>query len=301
MTLRLDMRKAVSRAEVLETESRDAVVEFLLRQLNEDGGFRGRSESSDLYYSTFALEALLALDANVPLDRIYGYLRSFGHGNDLDFIHLACLVRSLTNLAEGSGMDLQTAMSGAILANLQRYRSVDGAFATSVGAEAGSAYACFFALGVYQDLEAQFDVRDPVLECLERLKIPDGGFANDSSTKLSSTPATAAAVSILHYLQEPIPGASIEWLAGRAHPEGGFTPIAFASDSVIPDLLSTATALHSLRLAGASVDKLREDCLDFLDSLWSREGGFQGSWADDIVDCEYTYYGLLALGHLSEE
>ena len=44
---------------------------------------------------------------------------------------------------------------------------------------------------------------------------------------------------------------------------------------------------------------MKETCLDFVDSLWTSTGGFYGNWADDAIDCEYTYYGLLALGHLS--
>jgi len=44
---------------------------------------------------------------------------------------------------------------------------------------------------------------------------------------------------------------------------------------------------------------IQEACLDFVDSLWTSRGGFYGSWADGTLDCEYTYYGLLALGHLS--
>jgi hypothetical protein len=40
--------------------------------------------------------------------------------------------------------------------------------------------------------------------------------------------------------------------------------------------------------------------MDFMDSLWNASaGGFHGHWADEFVDAEYTYYGLLALGHLS--
>ena len=39
--------------------------------------------------------------------------------------------------------------------------------------------------------------------------------------------------------------------------------------------------------------------LDFIDTLWTNRGGFYGNWTDDVLDCEYTYYGLLALGHLS--
>ena len=68
----------------------------------------------------------------------------------------------------------------------------------------------------------------------------------------------------------------------------------------VPDLLSTATALHALSLMGVPIDSIRQSCLDFIDSLWSSEGAFYGSLADKTLDCEYTYYGLLALGNLSE-
>jgi len=46
---------------------------------------------------------------------------------------------------------------------------------------------------------------------------------------------------------------------------------------------------------------VREPCLDFIDTLWSNEGGFHGHWHDDLLDVEYTFYGLLALGHLAQQ
>ena len=67
----------------------------------------------------------------------------------------------------------------------------------------------------------------------------------------------------------------------------------------MPDLLSTATALHTLAGLQVPLESVKEPCLDFIDTLWTNEGAFHGQWADDHVDCEYTYYGLLALGHLS--
>jgi hypothetical protein len=66
----------------------------------------------------------------------------------------------------------------------------------------------------------------------------------------------------------------------------------------MPDLLSTATALHALSGQKVSVAHLKEQTLDFLDTLWTGKA-FCGTWADDEPDCEYTYYGLLAMGHLS--
>ena len=67
----------------------------------------------------------------------------------------------------------------------------------------------------------------------------------------------------------------------------------------IPDLLSTATALHALAGLQCPCDGLREPCLDFIDSLWTNAGAFHGHWQDEGLDVEYTYYALLALGHLS--
>jgi len=87
-----------------------------------------------------------------------------------------------------------------------------------------------------------------------------------------------------------------DWLLDRCHPDGGF---AATPDSPMPDLLSTATALHALAGVGVDLEPIREQCLDFIDSLWCSEGAFQGHWADTELDTEYVFYGLLALGHLS--
>jgi hypothetical protein len=110
------------------------------------------------------------------------------------------------------------------------------------------------------------------------------------------TPSTAAAVTLLRQLGQTVPEELGEWLLARCRAEGGFfaTPMA-----PLPDLLSTATALHAL--AGMHVDfsGVKEPCLDFIDTLWSSKGGFYGTWEDDVLDCEYTFYALLALGHLS--
>ena len=70
------------------------------------------------------------------------------------------------------------------------------------------------------------------------------------------------------------------------------------ADRSVPDLLSTATALHALATAGVSLAEIKEPCLDFLDRLWTGRA-FRGHLTDDVEDCEYTYYALLALGHLS--
>jgi prenyltransferase beta subunit len=114
---------------------------------------------------------------------------------------------------------------------------------------------------------------------------------------MGSTNATAAAVTLLHQLGMPLSATAGDWLKNQMHPEGGFLAMPRAP---IPDLLSTATTLHALACLDAPLPAAsKERCLDFLDTLWTAEGGFHGHWADDHLDVEYTFYGLLALGHLT--
>jgi prenyltransferase beta subunit len=271
-------------------ESRDLVAAFLRRSLNPDGGFQDRTGNSDLYYTVFGLEALLALREEVP-EVSSVYLQQFGDGGSLDFVHLACLAR-----AWGSASRRRPEMAESMLDRLQSFRSADGGFALTESAPAGSAYACFLAMAAFEDLGALVPDAGRMLRCLEDVRAADGGYANVAGAAEGSTPATAAAVMVMRHL-DVVPDAAVSrWLLERCHSDGGFFA---APRTPMPDLLSTATALHALAALHADIDRLREPCLDFVDTLWTSAGGFYGSWADDTLDCEYTYYGLLALGHLS--
>jgi len=305
MTVRLDMLRAANRGRLVLGDSTALVSGFIGRQLNGDGGFKGRSDQSDLYYTVFGIESLLALGAEFDCARIAAYLRQFGDGDSLDLVHLACLARCWADISESRNAGIEGPLRDGILRRLEGYRCADGGYSNSSGAQRGTAYGCFLALGAYQDLDGDMDNvtalarRGGLADCVESLRTPDGAYSNDPTIRIGATPATAAALTILHYLNKPISDASIEWLLSQRHPNGGFVAVPVEGNYGMPDLLSTATALHALALAGVSLDSVSEKCLDFLDSLWSEEGAFRGSWADPTLDCEYTYYGLLSLGHLS--
>ncbi len=271
-------------------EAREKVEGFYRFRLNPDGGFQDRAGSSDLYYTVFGIEGLTALQAQVPSEAIIPYLESFGDGEGLDFVHLTCLARAW------AAMPSETASKRNLLERIERHRTPDGGYAAEPGRAGGSAYQGFLALGAYQDLGGEFPDSKRLAESIERLRSKDGGYANHEGGSFGLTTTTAAAVAALHQLgREPDSGLA-PWLLARFHREGGF----FASPAApMPDLLSTATALHALAFLPADVSSIKEPCLDFLDTLWSSEGGFYGHWADDGLDCEFTYYGLLALGHLS--
>jgi prenyltransferase beta subunit len=185
-----------------------------------------------------------------------------------------------------------------LLTRIEAYRSGDGGYATTAAAGNGSAYAAFLALGAYQDLGRTLPAPDRLVAALSSLRAEDGSYGNRPALASGVTTATAAAVLVLRQLDAPGDRDTGMWLLDRCHLRGGF----FASRSApVPDLLSTATALHALSSLHVPIAGLREPCLDFVDSLWTNRGGFFGTWADDGVDCEYTFYALLALGHLSLE
>jgi hypothetical protein len=274
-------------------ESADRVAEFLRSQQNPDGGFRDRAGRSDLYYTVFGLDGLLALRTDLPAGIARDYLRGFGDGDGLDFVHLGCLARCWAALPPAMRAE---APADQLLARVEAHRSGDGGYAPVPGSPDGTLYACFVAAGAYQDLGRPMAEPLRMLGTINRLEAADGGYANQRDMPLGLTPSTAAAVTLLRHLDRPVPPALGDWLLARCRPEGGFyaTPVA-----PLPDLLSTATALHALACMQVPLDTIREPCLDFLDTLWTNKGAFHGTWADDALDCEYTYYALLSLGHLS--
>ena len=275
-------------------DSAGLVRSFVRGQLTETGGFADRSGTADIYYTVFGLEALMALQSpEIPYDALRRFLAAHGEGEALDYVHSACLARCWADLPPELFSD---APRDALIARIEACRSLDGGYNATPGCATGTAYAAFIAVTAYGDLDAELPNPDGLLASLESLRADDGGYANQAEMRLGLTPSTAAVATVLRQIKPGACPSVGNWLLDRCHESGGFyaTPIA-----PIPDLLSTATALHALAGLDVSLDAIREPCMDFLDSLWSNLGAFHGNWTDDEVDCEYTYYGLLALGHLS--
>ncbi|MFN0125866.1 MAG: prenyltransferase/squalene oxidase repeat-containing protein [Verrucomicrobiales bacterium] len=274
---------------VLGAEATWLVERFVGSKQGADGGFQDRGGRSDLYYTVFALDALSALQVPLPLDAVRGFVARFGDGLGLDFVHLCCLARIWAHFAERE-------RPAGLLRGVEGWRTPDGGYHQRPGAAQTSAYGAMLAGSAYLDWRRRPPRLWKLAWSLRALRTADGAWANEPGLAEGSTTATAAAVTFYRHARLTPPPELGTWLLAQSHPEGGFKAFPRAP---MPDLLSTAVALHALDGIQADFRHLKDQLLDYVDSLWSAEGGFHGHWADDELDLEYTYYGLLALGHLA--
>lgn len=294
MSLRLQLLQVARLAPRLLGDSTELVRGFFRRQLTPEGGGQDRTGRPDLYYTIFALAGMQALNAAIPAEQVERFLRSFGEGERLDFVHLSALARCWAAVGLKR---IPAGLDRALLGRMESFRKPDGGYEGDAKLVHGTAYGAFVALGAYEDLDKTPPHPLKLVESLKRLETPDGAWSNVPNARTGATNATAGAVTLIRHLGFPVNQNVGDWLLAQAHPQGGFLAVPGAP---LPDLLSTATTLHALAAMDRRLpSEVHERCMDFLDSLWSAEGGFHGHWADDHLDAEYTFYGLLALGHLS--
>lgn len=277
--------------EILEEDACDQIVGFLLGRSTAEGGFVGPGGRADLYYTFFGLLALEALGARYPVEAHMHYIERFKGCQDLDLVHTACCLCSHALLSRRANATPQRNLARA----MGRFRQGAGGYADP-GGSGGNVYHNFLAVTALDALGADPDDPEGLFASLEHLRTADGGFANDPAMTASTTTASAAAAVLLMRLAGGVDERLNESIRNRFVGAGGFKA---APNAPVPDLLSTATALFALDAAGRLEGCLREPSLSFVDGLWSDSGGFAGSPLDNTADCEYTFYGLLALGCLA--
>ena len=131
---------------------------------------------------------------------------------------------------------------------------------------------------------------------IETVRVRSGRLCNHQRTATGTTSVTAAAMVLLRQLESQGDSmAAGRWLRHNCYRHGGFLANPAAP---LPDLLSTATALHAMAQIGYPLAPIKNECLDFIQAHWHDSGGFFAHLADPFPDCEYTFYGLLALGSL---
>lgn len=294
MTFSNDMLETARRAGAALGAATDRVRKFVESRRAAGGGFHDRAGRADLYYTVFGIDCLLALgDAGAAAEH-EAYVRSFGQGGGLDFVHLACLARCRARI---SGPKPGRREKDDLRRRLDEYRTPDGGYATVKLAASASVSGTFLAFQALDDLGLLSANPLRAMRALAGLRARDGAYANEPGLGHGTTLATAGAVILWSRLHLPVDPAQRDWLVGCCHREGGFLANPRAP---VPDLLSTATALYALERLGQPLDEgRRRACLHFVETVMDESGGFRGHWMDNTPDCEYTFYALLALGCLA--
>lgn len=265
------------------------IARYIQGQINTDGGFRGRSPESDLYYTVFGLACLSSLGSPSSISATLHYLETIHETAPLDFVHLASAARCWAALPDPGS----TNRGRPFLRRLEAFRTQDGGYHhLESRAEQGTVYGGFLAYLAYEELREPLPHPDALLTSIRALRTADGGYANTPHMVLSTTTATAAALLLHKWIGGAPDPTSIQTLRACECSSGGFLAFTGAPG---PDLLSTATSLYALREAGQPPATTAPH-EEFVASLWAPNGGFHGHPADPQTDCEYTFYALLALG-----
>lgn len=296
MTIRQRLIEAAAGFRAGHADKAAGAAGFFLERQNPDGGFRGKGPQSDLYYTGFAVLGLEALEAEYDRGRVRSFLRTFGGGEGLDLAHLAVLAR-LTRLLDSTF--LQSDLRPRILNILPAFQNPDGGFHHLPDQGQSSAYGCFLALGIHEDLDVPVERPGEMLAFLDSLRAKHGGYFNERAIPAVSIPATAAAVVTRFLLGQTDNKSAFAWMLSVQDDGGGFCVLPIAP---VADLLSTAVGLFALRVAGADLGAVRVSCGAFVESLWDASiGGFHPNGLDAWSDCEYTFYGMMALGVFGDE
>jgi len=304
--LQFASRLAVGAAR-LPRDLREKHAAFVRSRQLPDGGFPGRDDASDLYYTSFALRNLGLLEALTPevRERAAAYL----HGcltRHASVVDLYALLASILVLQTAGGPDvLREAPDDwreRIVAALARFRTPDGGYNKSPGAASGSTYHTFLVGLCFDLIGERFPDPDAILAFVRGRRRDDGGFVEVAPMRRSGTNPTAAGLGILQIiLGDDVAGDDAEpplaFLGQMPSMEGGLR----ANDRIpLADLLSTFTGCWSLAQFGA-LDRINaRQAHQYAASLQCVGGGFLGGIWDEAADVEYTFYGLATMALLAE-
>lgn len=283
----------------LPDKLRERHASYLRAKQNADGGFPGRDEASDLYYTGFALRGLALLDALTPeiCERTGQFLKTCltKQASVVDFYSF---LYSIMLVQLGGGPDI-LAQSPAdwperVAQTLGQFRTPDGGYNKNPGAASASTYHTFLVGLCYELLGRGLPEPERVRAFVLSRRRDDGGFVEVAPMRRSGTNPTAAAIGILqllHGAELPIDDADLtaDFLVEMSSMEGGLR----ANDRIpLADLLSTFTGSWTLTQLGAFERLKPRQLYAFAESVQEEAGGFRGGIWDEAADVEYTFYGL---------
>lgn len=315
--LRDDVRAGLART---PAEYREKHARWIAAQEHPNGGFKNRRGNAELYYTTFSLRSLSALNVLTPeiAKRTADFLlrlRKERGGAFGDAVSAGSWWDAFALCEEVLGPQITkperielTRLTHARLGFLQRD---DGGWAKTALEGNGSLYHTFLTACTYFRMGSEMPDTEKLRGFLKSLEQPGGGFFENKFSKRAGTNGTAAGVALTLLLTasgavgrfaswtglaEKLMPLAVKDLAHHAafvktmfSEEGGFYAMPSAP---IADLLSTYTGLFTLKMLGQSDPKITARALAYARGMEDEAGGYAGFALETIVDCEYTFYGL---------
>jgi len=272
----------------LSASSRNSVSDFVLSRESPSGGFMDRAGRPDVYYTFFGLASAFALGL-----RLNDSHKRFLEAIDPSTLDLPNYAAYMGSLGLSRYFSLPKKMRSVLVRSAARLplRAKKNPLTKKFPlTPESSPYTIFLSL---MGSAISADDRGPILDARERIDafhVDSGGWSNIKGNSEASLNATAAVLAMFGHARVKVDENDIKWLKAQQLPLGGFLS---SSKAPLPDLLSTATALAALKMTGEKPDY---PTVDFIQFHWRSDGGFASTFMDEKTDCEYTFYGLLALG-----
>jgi hypothetical protein len=256
-------------ASMIDSLTLSEIKKFVRNKQTSSGGFADKGGNCDLYYSLFGYFIAEALEINDVMPSLKEYVKNVVQTSGLKGVYLKCAVILYAKLFgnETLPIDLQRKTFGGVQKKESRQET----------------YSDFFNLLAYYYSEDYSGL----------IKVQKSIRTNITSTEMPCS-LTAAHLILQYCFGKPVKELN-DRLYSFYRNNGSFSAIKMAP---VGDLLSTGVALYALRFINSDLRKIRPDCLNFIDSLYC-DGGFCATTFDTDPDVEYTFYGLLALGALS--
>jgi len=244
--------------------------EFVRSRQHTSGGFVDRAGNPDLYYTLFGFYLARTLGLNEILTASGTFAENQCRNNLPDGVHLQCAAILISELSEDK--KLSKALRKQIRRNLSNQMKRQPEYTAFI-----TLLSCYHT----RDYISVFNI----MRHLKRL---------EGKATLPST-AIAALVVIQSSFHRPVNNLRKK-LTSFYDNNGGFRAVMAAP---VTDMLSTAVSLYALRYSGYDLRMIKPESLGFIDSNYI-DGGFCSNILDNDPDIEYTFYGLLALGSLTD-
>jgi len=246
---------------ILDAPTIEEIKSYIKSQQTAAGGFADRGGNCDLYYSLFGFYIAEALEIEEVKPALKVYVKNNIENEDLSGIYAKCAVILYIKL-----------FGSSTLPPVLRKRD-----------DLAAQYSDFI------NLLADYYSEDYISLFLVSQKLK----------KIKLNPAMPCSVLSAGLILQHVNGNqdSEPWqLMKSYYKNGSFSAF---SKTAHGDLLSTGVALYALGFAGSDLSIIKPECLNYIDALYS-DGGFCATSFDDVSDVEYTFYGLLGLGALTD-